>query len=89
MIIENTNRIYVIYIRTNRRVKWQYSEYKGRYESPEQALEIVKERMGDVPYEYRIECLADDSVVTGFVNWEHRTTRKQTTGRQTAAHEKE
>ena len=50
------NRIYVIYIRTNRRVKWKYADYCGRW--------------AGVSFEYRIENRATDEVITGFINWE-------------------
>lgn len=71
MIIVETDRIYCIYVRTNRRTKWQYAEYGGRYETVEKAIEKMIEHMGDTPYEYRIENMNDDEVVaTGFMNWE-------------------
>lgn len=69
MIRIETNRIYAIYVRTNRRVKWPYTTYGGRYETPEQAIAAAKEHMGDTPFEYRIESLETGNVTTGFVNW--------------------
>ena len=33
MIVVKTDKIYCLYVRTNRRVKWQYAEYGGRYET--------------------------------------------------------
>lgn len=66
MIKIETNRIYAIYTRQNRRIKWQYADYMGRWETPEKALEIAKERIeGD--FEYRIEEIGGGIVKTGFI----------------------
>ena len=69
MIIVETNRIYALYVRTNRRVKWQYAEYGGRYETEEQAIDAAKKHFGDTPFEYSIENIDTDEITTGFVNW--------------------
>ena len=70
MIIVETDEIYCIYVRTNRRVKWKYAQYGGRYKTIEAAIEAARQHMGAEPFEYRIENLDDDSVTTGFVNWD-------------------
>ena len=72
MIVTETDRIYVITIRTNRRVQWKYAQYAGRWETPEKAIEKAKERMGDVPFEYLIEKMGTDEEITGFVNWDRK-----------------
>ena len=69
MIVIETSRIYAIYVRTNRRVKWQYSTYGGRYETPDEAIEKAKSKLGDTPFENRIENMNTDEITTGFVNW--------------------
>lgn len=69
MIVYTTNRVKVIYTRTNRKVKWAYSEYCGRWETEEEAIEKAKEFNGNQPFEYRIEDMETDEVMTGFVNW--------------------
>ena len=61
MIVISDDRVNVIYTRTNRRVKWQYSEYC--------AIKHAKEYYGDQGFEYRIENMETDEVTTGFVNW--------------------
>lgn len=67
----NECRIWCLYIRTDRRTKWQYSTFGGRWHSVEEAISVAKERMGNTPFEYRIECMdlreAND-VVTGIIN---------------------
>lgn len=66
MIKIETNRIYAIYTRQNRWIKWQYADYMGRWETPEKALEIAKERIeGD--FEYRIEEIGGGIVMAGFI----------------------
>ena len=69
MIVIETNIIYALYVRTNRRVKWQYAEYGGRYETLEQAIDAAKKHFGKTPFEYRIENIDTDEITTGFVNW--------------------
>jgi hypothetical protein len=69
MIIIETDRIYCIYVRTNRRTKWQYAEYGGRWETVEKAIEKMIERMGDASYEYRITTIDGEIIKTGFMNW--------------------
>ena len=65
-------RTYAIYVRTNRRVKWQYAEYRGRWSSVEEAIEEAKSLMNGEPFEYRVENIGTDEVFTGFVNWKRR-----------------
>ena len=66
MIKIETNRIYAIYTRQNRRIRWQYANYMGRWETPEKALEIATERIeGD--FEYRIEEIGGGIVMAGFI----------------------
>ena len=66
MIKIETNRIYAIYTRQNRRIRWQYANYMGRWETPEKALEIAKERIeGD--FEYRIEEIGGGIGMAGFI----------------------
>lgn len=70
MIIIETNRIHAIYVRENRRTRWEYAEYCGRWETVERAVEEATKRYGDRPFEYLIVTLGGDEEVTGFVNWE-------------------
>lgn len=70
MIVVETDKIYCIYVRTNRRVRWKYAEYGGRYETQEKAIEKAKEHYGDIPFEYLITNLENDEEITGFVNWQ-------------------
>lgn len=72
MIVIEDSRSKVIYCRTNRRIKWKYAEYCGRWESIADCLKSAKEHYGDQGFEYMIEDLATDAVMTGFVNWEGR-----------------
>ena len=69
MIIIETDRIYCVYVRTNRRTKWQYAEYGGRYETIEKAIEVAKNHMGATPFEYQIQTLDGEVVATDLVNW--------------------
>lgn len=76
MIVIETDRIYAIYCRTNRRVKWQYAEYGGRYRTPEEAIEAAKMHYGDRAFEYMIENPFSDEfevLTTGFVNWKGKS----------------
>ena len=41
MVVVKTEKIYCLYVRTNRRVRWQYAEYGGRYETAENDKEIT------------------------------------------------
>lgn len=67
MIIIETDRIYSIYVRQNRKVQWWYAEYCGRWESVERVIEEVKSRYSEKT-EYRIESLFDELVKTGYIN---------------------
>lgn len=61
------NRIYVIYIRTNRRVKWKYADYCGRWASVDEAVKAAEEHAGaSVSFEYRIENRATGETITGL-----------------------
>lgn len=66
MITVETDRIYSIYTRKNRRVKWQYADYNGRWETPEKAIEIAKHRIHG-NFEYRIEEIGGTTVETGII----------------------
>lgn len=77
MIVIETTKIYVLYVRTNRRVKWRYAEYGGRYESFEKALDAAKQHFGDTPFEYHVENLENEEIITGFVNWKNPPKRKK------------
>ena len=67
MTIIETDRVYSIYARTNRKVQWRYAEYCGRWESVERAIEEVKSRYSE-KVEYRIEELGGCVVKTGFID---------------------
>ena len=75
MIIVETDRLTCIWVRTNRRVKWKYATWGGRYRNNEEALQIAKENMGDTPFEYLIRNLETDEETTGFVNWPTKSKR--------------
>lgn len=77
MIIIETTKTKYITVRTNRRVKWEYAEYCGRYETVEEALEAVKEHYGDQPLEWLIKDLDTDEVTTGFMNWDRKPAKKK------------
>jgi hypothetical protein len=68
MIIIETDRIYSVYARTNRRVKWQYAEYGGRYETVEKAINVAKEHYGSQRAEYIIQTFDGEIVAQGFTN---------------------
>lgn len=66
MIIIETNRIYSIYTRTNKRIQWRYADYQGRWETPEKAIEIATQRVnGD--FEYIIEDMEGNLIKTGYI----------------------
>ncbi len=69
MIVVKTDRVVCIYVRTNRRVKWQYATYCGRYRTNAEALRAARAYMGNFPYEYLIENRETDERTTGFINW--------------------
>lgn len=69
MITIETDRVFSLYIRTNRRVKWQYAQYGGRYETVEKAIETAKKHMGETPFEYLVENFEGETLTTGLVNW--------------------
>lgn len=69
MIVINDNKSKVLYVRTNRRIKWQYAEYGGRYETIEEAINSAKDHYGDQPFEYSIDDWDTGETITGLVNW--------------------
>ncbi len=69
MIVVTDGKAKILHCRTNRRVKWQYADYGGRYVSNEAAIESAKEHYGSQPFEYHVEDMDTKEVVTGFVNW--------------------
>ena len=72
MIVIEDNRIYAMYVRTNRRIKWTFAEYGGRYETIEQAINSAKKHFGNTPFEYSIENMETDEITTGFINWNRK-----------------
>lgn len=60
-------RIYSANARTNRRTKWRYSDYCGRWETVERAIAEVKDRYSEKT-EYLIEDMYGNVVAKGFVN---------------------
>lgn len=67
MVVIETNRICVIYYRTNRRTRWEYAEYAGRYASPAEAVKELKRRLVGQPAEYLIHNMATDEEVIGTI----------------------
>lgn len=67
MIAITTDRTKAIYVRSNRRVRWQYADYCGRWESADRALNEAKGQYAGQHFEYRIEDICTGEVVTGFV----------------------
>lgn len=65
--MEYPERKYCIYCRTNRRVKWIYAEYGGRYETVEQAIQKAKDHYHEKA-EYIVEDMDGNLVATGFLN---------------------
>lgn len=66
MIYITDNRPFSITFRTNKRVKWQYATYAGRYETAEEAIQQLKEGLlkRGIPLEtvqYLLVNLDDDS----------------------------
>ena len=66
MIILETDRIYCIYVRTNRHIRWKYAQYGGRYETPEKCIEEAKKHC-TTGTEYLIETLDGEKIATGFL----------------------
>lgn len=66
MIIVETDRIYCIYTRTNRHIRWKYAQYGGRYESPEKCIEEAKKHCASGT-EYLIETMDGERVAVGFI----------------------
>ncbi|MFQ9716996.1 MAG: hypothetical protein ACLRVB_02455 [Blautia sp.] len=63
MIHIETDRIYAIYVRTNRRVRWRYAEYGGRYETVDEAVAKAKEHYPNDFFEYLIEDITTGKTV--------------------------
>ena len=61
------NRVWALYCRVNRRIRWEYATYCGRWETVERALAEVKDRYDD-PVEYRIENKTTNDVLIGYAN---------------------
>lgn len=61
MIVIETNRVFAVYVRTNRRVRWQFAEYCGRWESLERAISEAKARTHGT-FEYRIEDMSTGKI---------------------------
>ena len=70
MIMIETDRIYTIYIRTNRNTPWKYATFCGRYRTPGEAVLQATRRVRE-PFEYMIGSLEDESFrLTGFAGQE-------------------
>lgn len=69
MIVVNDNKSKVLYVRTNRRIKWQYAEYGGRYETVKEAIDSAKDHYGDQPFEYSVDDWDTGETITGLINW--------------------
>jgi len=68
MKIQQPERTYAIYIRTNKKVKWRFAHYEGRWSSPEEAIAVATERHPNISFEYQIERLGDrDNIIQGEV----------------------
>lgn len=65
--MKHPERIYNIYCRTNRNIKWRYAEYGGRYETVEKAIEKAKEHYEEKT-EYIVEDMKGNLIATGFIN---------------------
>lgn len=68
MIVITDNRSKCTYARTNRRVRWKYAEWCGRWETVDEAIARVKEIFPGQKVEYKIEDRATDDVITGFID---------------------
>jgi hypothetical protein len=62
-----TDRTYAIYIRTNKRVKWRFAKYEGRWASPEEAIAVATQRHPNISFEYQIEQLGVADIIQGEV----------------------
>lgn len=67
MITIEADKIYCLYCRTNRNVKWRYADYGGRHETVKKAIEKAKEHYTEKS-EYIVEDIEGNLIVTGFVN---------------------
>ena len=55
MITIEDGKRYCLYSRTNKRVKWRYAEYGGRYASYEDAIASAGRHANGEPVQIRIE----------------------------------
>ena len=67
MVIISDNHCFATYARVNRRIKWKYSEWCGRWATVEDAISRVREMFPRQRVEYRIENRATDEVITGYI----------------------
>lgn len=73
MIYVETDRVFAVYVRVNRRVKWRYAEYGGRYETLEKAIEKVKAHFEPgTRVEYLIENMNTGETYQAMLNWEDK-----------------
>lgn len=68
MIIVQTDRTFSAYYRTNRRVRWNYSEYAGCWETLERAIEEIESTVDGQRAEYMIENMITGETHKGFIN---------------------
>lgn len=69
MIIIKTDKIYSLYVRTNRRVRWRYSEYGGAYATIEEAIAAAKKHFDNTPFEYLIENTNTNETINGSIGF--------------------
>ena len=67
MIVFYDSRCWATYARTNRRVRWNYAQWCGRWDTVEEAISVVRERFPGERVEYRIHNLTTDETLTGYV----------------------
>jgi hypothetical protein len=65
MIIIKDDRSKVIYARINRRIRWDYAEYCGRWETIEEAISNAKTHFPGLKFEYRIVDMESGEMITG------------------------
>lgn len=66
IVIENAPR-YVVYCRTNRRVKWQYATYAGCFDTIEAAIERIKEHLPDQAVQYLAQDTETGEEIVGTI----------------------
>ena len=67
MVVITDNRYLVAYARTNRRLRWEYSDYCGRWATIYEAIFAVRERHPEGRVEYRFENRMTNEVITGYL----------------------